>query len=120
MKTKKILDFETQFTYKVTLTVSDGKLSDTIDVTITVIDIDETIPNRAPVFTDGENTTRSVAENTSADTDIGTAIAATDPDGNTLIYTLSGTDAATFDIDSTSGQLKQRILLITKLRTPVR
>ena len=108
LKTKKILDFETQFTYKVTLTVSDGKLSDTIDVTITVIDIDETIPNRAPVFTDGENTTRSVAENTSADTDIGTAIAATDPDGNTLIYTLSGTDAATFDIDSTSGQLKTK------------
>ena len=108
LKTKKILDFETQFTYKVTLTVSDGSLSDTINVTITVTDIDETVPNRAPVFTDGDSTTRSVAENTAADTDIGTAIAATDPDGNTLIYTLGGTDAATFDIDSTSGQLKTK------------
>ena len=108
LKTKKTLDFESQSTYKVTLTVSDGKLSDTIDVTITVTDIDETIPNRAPVFADGNSTTRSVAENTAADTDIGTAIAATDPDGNTLIYTLGGTDAATFDIDSTSGQLKTK------------
>ena len=108
LKTKKTLDFESQFTYKVTLTVSDSSLSDTIDVTITVTDIDETIPNRAPVFADGNSTTRSVAENTAADTDIGTAIAATDPDGNTLIYTLGGTDAATFDIDSTSGQLKTK------------
>ena len=110
LKTKKILDFESQSTYKVTLTVSDGKLSDTIDVTITVIDIDETIPNRAPVFTDGDSTTRSVAENTSADTEnIGTLrIEATDPDGNTLIYTLGGTDAASFAIEAATGQLKTK------------
>ena len=108
LKTKKILDFETQFTYKVTLTVSDGKLSDTIDVTITVIDIDETIPNRAPVFTDGENTTRSVAENTSADENIGTPVEATDADGNTLNYTLGGTDAASFAIEAATGQVKTK------------
>ena len=108
LKTKKTLDFESQFTYKVTLTVSDSSLSDTIDVTITVTDIDETIPNRAPVFADGNSTTRSVAENTAADENIGTPVEATDPDGNTLIYTLSGTDAATFDIDSTSGQVKTK------------
>ena len=35
-------------------------------------------------------------------------MAATDPDGNTLTYTLGGTDAATFDIDSTNGQLKTK------------
>ena len=111
LKTKKTLDFESQSTYKVTLAVSDGKLSDTIDVTITVINIDETIPNRAPVFTDGDSTTRSVAENTAADTDIGTAIAATDPDGNTLIYTLGGTDAASFAIEAAIGQLKTKTSL---------
>ena len=111
LKTKKTLDFESQSTYKVTLTVSDGSLSDTIDVTITVTDIDETIPNRAPVFTDGDSTTRSVAENTAADTDIGTAIAATDPDGNTLIYTLGGTDAASFAIEAATGQLKTKTSL---------
>ena len=111
LKTKKILDFETQFTYKVTLAVSDGKLSNTIDVTITVIDIDETIPNRAPTFTDGENTTRSVVENTAADLNIGTPVAATDADGNTLIYTLGGTDAASFAIEAATGQLKTKTSL---------
>ena len=63
--------------------------------------------NNAPVFTDGANTTRSVAENTTASTNIGTAIAATDADsGDTLRYTLGGTDAASFAIVSTSGQLQ--------------
>ena len=68
--------------------------------------------NNAPVFTDGANTTRSVAENTTASTNIGTAIAATDADsGDTLRYTLGGTDAASFAIVSTSGQLQTRVAL---------
>ena len=108
LKTKDTLDYETKNTYSVTITVSDGSLTDTINVTINVTDIVETIPNRAPVFTEGETTTRAVAENTIADTNIGAAVAATDPDNNTLTYTLGGTDAATFDIDSTNGQLKTK------------
>ena len=111
LKTKKTLDFESQFTYKVTLTVSDSKLSDTIDVTITVTDIDETIPNRAPTFTNGDSTTRTVAENTVANVNIGTAITATDPDGNTLTYTLRGTDGASFAIETATGQLKTKAIL---------
>ena len=60
------------------------------------LDVDE---NRAPVFTDGDSTTRSIAENTAADTNIGTADnVATDADNDTLTYTLSGTDAASFTI----------------------
>ena len=63
--------------------------------------------NNAPVFDDGDDTTRSVAENTVANTNIGTAVAATDADtGDTLTYTLTGTDAASFGIDSDTGQLK--------------
>ena len=50
--------------------------------------------------------TRSVDENTAADTNIGAPITADDPDTTTLTYTLEGTDAASFDIDSASGQLK--------------
>ena len=66
-----------------------------------------TSTNNAPIFTDGASTTRSVAENTTSGQDIGTAIAATDADsGDTLEYTLGGTDAASFAIDSTSGQLQ--------------
>ena len=63
--------------------------------------------NNAPEFTEGTSTTRSVAENTTASTNIGTAIAATDADsGDTLRYTLGGTNAASFAIVSTSGQLQ--------------
>ena len=62
--------------------------------------------NTAPVFTDDASTTRSIAENTAAGQNIGTAVAATDADNDTLTYTLSGTDASAFDIDSSNGQLK--------------
>ena len=62
------------------------------------------VGNVAPVFTDGSLTTRSIAENTAAETNIGTVITATDADDDTLTYTLSGMDAISFDIDSTTGQ----------------
>ena len=87
----------------VTITVSDSKLTDTIDVTINVTDVDE---NRAPSFAEGTSTTRAVAENTAADTNIGDPVSATDPDDDTLIYTLGGADAESFGIDSTNGQLR--------------
>ena len=68
--------------------------------------------NNAPEFTEGTSTTRSVAENTTASTNIGTAIAATDADsGDTLRYTLGGTNAASFAIVSTSGQLQTQAAL---------
>ena len=68
--------------------------------------------NNAPVFTEGVSTTRSVAESTAAGQNIGNAVSATDADsGDTLTYTLGGTDAASFDIDSTTGQLKTKAAL---------
>ena len=72
------------------------------------IDIGIDLTNNPPVFTDGDSTTRSVAENTEAGQNIGTAVAATDADGDTLTYSLSGTDADAFDIVSTSGQLQTK------------
>ena len=75
---------------------------------------DSTVPvttNTAPTFTEDASTTRSVAENTSANVNIGNAVAATDPENDTLTYTLSGTDAASFDIESTTGQLKTKSVL---------
>ena len=56
----------------------------------------------------GSSTTRSVAENTPAGQHIGKAIAATDADNDTLTYSLSGTDAASFGIDATTGDLKTK------------
>ena len=106
LQTKSALDYETKTVYTVTITVSDGSLTDTITVTINVTDIDETPANRAPVFTEGASTTRTIAENTAAGANIGTAVAATDADNDTLTYTLGGIDVASFNIESTTGQLK--------------
>ena len=106
LQTRDALDYETKNTYTVIVTVSDSSLSDELTVTINVTDVDE---NRAPVFTDGTATTRSIAENTAAETNIGTPVEATDADSaDTPTYTLGGTDAATFDIVSTTGQLQTK------------
>ena len=67
--------------------------------------------NAAPVFTDGTDTTRTIAENSDAGVNIGTTVAATDADDDTLTYSLGGTDASSFDIDSSSGQLLTRAAL---------
>ncbi|MCG9126313.1 cadherin domain-containing protein, partial [Candidatus Poribacteria bacterium] len=91
--------------YSVVVTVSDGSQTDTISITINVTDV-----NEAPVFA-SNSATRSIDENTAADTNIGNAITASDDDGDTLTYTLSGTDAASFAIDSTSGQLSTKTAL---------
>jgi hypothetical protein len=92
----------------VTILVTDRKLTDTIHVTINISSVDE---NNPPVFTEGESTTRVIAENTAAGTNIGAPITATDADDDTLTYTLSGTDAAAFAIENTTGQLKTKALL---------
>ena len=60
--------------------------------------------NAAPMF-ESETDTREVAENTVAGENIGEPVMATDADDDTLTYALSGTDAASFDIDTGTGQL---------------
>ena len=47
-----------------------------------------------------------------AGTNIGDPVTATDQDVNdTLTYTLGGTDAASFDVDSATGQIKTKAAL---------
>ncbi len=116
LQTKAALDYETTTSYSVTITVSDGSLEDSINVTIDVTDVNETPANNAPVFT-GTSTTRSVAENTVSGQNIGAAVAATDADNDTLVYTLSGDDAASFSIVSTSGQLQTNAALNYESKT---
>ncbi len=109
LKTRSALDYETKNTYAVSVTVSDGNLTDIISVTIKVTDVFE---NSAPVFAEGETTERSIAENTPAGRNIGGPVVATDPDEeDTLTYSLGGTDAAAFSIESGTGQLKTRSAL---------
>ena len=77
--------------------------------TVTITDdelVPVTIANVAPYFMDGSTTRRSVPENSREGTAVGEPVAATDADNDTLVYGLTGTDASSFTIDSTSGQLK--------------
>ena len=76
-----------------------------------------TSANRAPVFTDGSSTTRTIAENTASGVNIGSPVAATDADTDTLTYTLGGTDAAAFNIVSTSGQLQTNASLDYEIKS---
>ena len=52
---------------------------------------------------------RAVPENSAAGVDVGAPVTATPADsGDTLEYTLEGTDASSFDIVSTSGQIRTK------------
>src|SRR5206468_2059936 len=80
--------------YDISVTASDGALSDTKAVAITVTNV-----NEAPTVT-------SVGTATFAENATGTVYAttATDPDASTtLTYTLAGADAALFSINSSTG-----------------
>ena len=113
LRTSGALDYEgVKNSYLVTVTVSDGRGgTDTIDVTITVTNVDEAPPpaNRAPAFDEGASAGRSVAENTPAGRNIGLPLAATDPDSDSLTYALGGADSGHFALSGnqlrTSGAL---------------
>ena len=69
-------------------------------ITVTVTDV-----NEEPTFA-GETADREVRENSAEGAPVGAPVAATDADaGDTLTYSLGGTDAASFAIDSATGQL---------------
>ena len=82
-------------------------------MTIHVTDVDEapeimqvTTENQAPVFR-SSSTTRSIPEGQSSGRPIGATVTATDLNpGDSLTYTLEGTDAASFSIHSRTGQLR--------------
>ena len=112
------LNHETKDTYTVTVTVRDLQgLNSSIDLTIKVTNVNEAPvvnapgANTAPEFDDA-TAERMVAENTVAGEDIGDPVAATDTDaGDPVTYTLGGTDVASFDIDTATGQLMTKAAL---------
>ena len=106
-------DHETKSSYSVTVKADDNNGGTaTIDVTITVADVDE-----PPEF-DSATAAREVPENTEAGENIGAPVTATDPDaGDTPAYTLGGTDAAFFDIDASTGQLRTQAALDYETRS---
>ena len=88
-------DFEAgQTSFTIDVSASDGANSSVQTVTVTLADVND----NAPVFASGSSA--SAAENQTA----AYAAAATDADaGTTLTYSLSGTDAALFNIDAATG-----------------
>ena len=65
-------------------------------------------PNDPPEFPLTETRARDVDENTPAGEDIGEPVAATDPDNDTLTYSLDAPSRASFDIVDTTGQLRTK------------
>ena len=55
-----------------------------------------------------DTVTRDVDENTVANQNVGSPVTATDAEGDTLTYTLGGTDASSFEIVSISGQIQTK------------
>jgi serralysin len=106
-------DFERYNTYNATVTVSDGIFSDSQNITINISDINEAPtfkldseciqwsvggangcgPSAVPLFSVEENKT-SIGD-----------VQAYDDDGDSLAYSISGTDAALINIDSSTGVL---------------
>ena len=96
-------DANTDNDYEVTVQVSDGEHTSTRAVTVTVTNV-----NDKPSFPASETGARSVEEGTEAGEDIGSPVAATDADGDTLTYSLPGTDADAFTLDTSNGQLQTK------------
>ena len=92
-------NYESKASYSFNVVATDngtGTLTDTKAVTVSVTDV-----NEAPTIT--SVSTGTVAENAAITTVVYTA-AATDVDsGQTLSYSLTGTDAGSFDIDASTG-----------------
>ena len=97
-----VLDYETTDTYTVTVTARDsGNSTGTITVTISLTDVAENSP---PVFLE-DDYTRTIHENAAPGTPVGAPVQASDP-GDTLTYSLSGTDASSFTVDNGTAQLR--------------
>jgi len=85
--------------YDVVVTASDGTLSDTQALAVSVLNV-----NEAPVITSnggGNNATISVDENST----LVTTVTAVDPEGAATYAITGGADAARFAINSTTGAL---------------
>ena len=87
--------------YTLTVTATDGSLSTTVEVTVTVVDV-----NEAPAFEQASYAFELDENRDGREEPVALgAVSATDPDaGDTLTYAIAG-DAALFEIDAASGAL---------------
>ena len=93
--TAQLLDKETVGSYSLNVTVSDGTLSVTESLSITVSDV-----NDAPAFNDAPYAT-TVVENDAAAAVY--TVSASDDDGDSLTFTITGTGSVDFSLNPTTG-----------------
>lgn len=110
LKTKAPLNYEKKNAYQVRVTVLDwgSPATDVITVNITVTNVNEF----APIFTEGDRTTREIEETAAVGTNVGDPVSATDADmDETLEYSLSDNEDDAFEINSSTGQLRTKATL---------
>ena len=83
--------------YYVSVSASDGEYSASVDLTVTVVDV-----NEAPEYDQGSSQSLQVDENSAAA--IGVDVA-TDPEQDSLVHSIAGADAGVFSINSVSGNV---------------
>jgi hypothetical protein len=88
-------DYETKSSYTATVTANDGTNSTTQGITVTINNLNDNTPSIT------SSATFSMTENTTA---IGSVIAS-DADGDSVTFSISGTDAGAMTINSTNGVL---------------
>ena len=90
--------------YDVTVTASDGTLTDTQAIAVTVTNV-----NEAPVITSGGGGSAAIASLFEKSTAV-TTVAASDADaGAHVTYSVGGTDGALFQIDPVTGALSFKV-----------
>ena len=93
-------DANTDYTYEVQITASDGTYS-----TETALSLSVTLENvnEAPTVTNTVTAISVVEDTNSSPVSFQYTITASDPENDSLVYSISGTDAAAFDVDPGTG-----------------
>ena len=92
------LDYETVSSYNLTVTISDGNSSSTQNITITVADM--SLSSLATTLA-----ASTFSESSSTGTAIASVASISNPDNETITYTLSGTGSDKFNVNSSTGAI---------------
>ncbi|MGO6723460.1 cadherin domain-containing protein [Rhizobium ruizarguesonis] len=104
--TSKALDYETAKSHTIKIAVSDGKVTVEKDITINVLDVNETPVNKAP--TNLAFSRNSVSENVAIGTSVG-LLTAVDPEGDTVKWRLTDDADGIFKLVGNKIQTKAAI-----------
>ncbi|MBY5560131.1 metal-binding protein [Rhizobium leguminosarum] len=104
--TSKALDYETDKSHTIKVAVSDGKVTVQKDITINVLDVNETPVNKAP--TNLAFSRSSVSENIAIGTSVG-LLSARDPEGGTVKWRLTDDADGIFKLVGNKIQTKAAI-----------